>query len=69
MTKNWCQGFCRTCGTGCGQYCEQIHRLMQERDRYKAALEELTTLTRRDGKVSAYAMSMIVEEALAVDSN
>lgn len=25
-SKDWCKGFCRTCGTGCGQYCEQIHR-------------------------------------------
>lgn len=22
--KDWCPGFCRTCGTGCGQYCETI---------------------------------------------
>jgi len=26
-TANWCQGFCHTCGTGCGQYCEEIKRL------------------------------------------
>lgn len=28
--KNWCKGFCRTCGTGCGQYCEQIAQLRED---------------------------------------
>lgn len=27
---NWCQGFCRTCGTGCGEYCEEIKQLRAE---------------------------------------
>jgi hypothetical protein len=30
MTKSWCQGFCRLCGTGCGQYCEEITSLKQQ---------------------------------------
>lgn len=25
-SKDWCNGFCRTCGTECGQYCEEIRR-------------------------------------------
>lgn len=27
MTKDWCKGFCRSCGTGCAQYCEQMQDL------------------------------------------
>jgi hypothetical protein len=29
-SKDWCQGFCRSCGTGCGQYCEEIHGLKND---------------------------------------
>jgi len=30
-SKNWCQGFCCSCGTACGEYCENIHGLHNER--------------------------------------
>jgi hypothetical protein len=26
-SKDWCQGFCRTCGHACCDYCEDINEL------------------------------------------
>lgn len=40
--SDWCKGFCRTCGTGCGQYCEEIKQLKEENERY--AQQSLTYL-------------------------
>jgi hypothetical protein len=43
-SKNWCKGFCRTCGTGCAEYCEQIHNLQADvaamRDALRAVWHE-----------------------------
>lgn len=36
--SNWCKGFCRSCGTGCGQYCEEIKQLREENDRLSKEL-------------------------------
>ena len=38
MSKDWCQGFCTLCGTGCGEYCDQIADL---RARLAIAVEAL----------------------------
>lgn len=36
---NWCKGFCRTCGTGCGQYCEEIKKLQDENEQFRSNKE------------------------------
>lgn len=36
--KDWCQGFCRLCGTACADYCEEIHTLRGEAALLKQAL-------------------------------
>jgi hypothetical protein len=45
----------------------QIEKLRTERDKFKTALEELKTLTVKNGKVSCMAMATIVDDALKVD--
>lgn len=37
-TKDWCQGFCRTCGTGCAEYCEDLEEKCTEIADLKAKL-------------------------------
>ena len=29
-SKDWCQGFCRACGTACADQCEDIHEWQQK---------------------------------------
>jgi hypothetical protein len=49
VTGNWCQGFCRLCGTGCGEYCEEIASLRAQIASLDVALkgesEEVARLT------------------------
>ncbi len=52
---NWCKGFCRTCGTGCAQYCDEIKDL---RERLAAAEAVCEVVERR------YAMCEELDEAL-----
>jgi hypothetical protein len=37
----WCQGFCTLCGTGCGQFCEEIKQLRERVERAKEALRKI----------------------------
>lgn len=53
LSKNRCKGLCRSCGTGCGQYCEQVHQLQKEIDEQcrlngMGAQRELKLITERD---------------------
>lgn len=49
FSKDWCTGFCRTCGTGCAQYCEEVFKLKAENARLREALELIATPIRPDG--------------------
>ena len=49
LSKDWCTGFCRTCGTGCAQYCEEIFKLKAENARLREALELIAAPMRPDG--------------------
>lgn len=37
-SKDWCKGFCRSCGTGCAEYSEEILQLKKENEQYRQAL-------------------------------
>ena len=37
----YCSGFCRTCGTGCAEYCEDIHELRAKLKIATGALERI----------------------------
>ena len=42
--SNWCQGFCTLCGTGCGEYCEELKEFrarIERLERVAAAAREL----------------------------
>jgi hypothetical protein len=41
---SYCQGFCRTCGTGCAEYCAEIARWKAKAEDRGEKLEK--TLTR-----------------------
>lgn len=50
MSEDWCKGFCRTCGTGCGEYCQQIFeshtQLRDAVELLKTYRKELTIIER-----------------------
>lgn len=38
-TKEWCQGFCTQCGTGCAEYSEELFQMRQENEQLRYDLE------------------------------
>jgi hypothetical protein len=45
-SKNWCPGFCRTCGTGCAEHSEELYLAHLENARLIAALNAIATQDR-----------------------
>lgn len=38
-SKDWCQGFCKLCGTSCSDHCEDALELRKENARLREALK------------------------------
>lgn len=49
-SRNWCQGFCRTCGTGCAEYEERIAELMAQLQALIGSVESNLSKIAENGK-------------------
>jgi hypothetical protein len=65
-SKDWCNGFCRTCGAGCAEYCEDIHQARLEIEKLRETLELIARPKRPDGTYnrSREACEQLAREAL-----
>ncbi len=45
-SKDWCPGFCRTCGTGCAEHSEDLYQARLENARLMMALHAIATQDR-----------------------
>jgi hypothetical protein len=46
FSKDWCQGFCTKCGTGCAEHSEDLHQVDKERKALQAEVDRLTAASK-----------------------